>query len=153
MRAAAARATSSPYRSRRSARCFSTAAACASADLPSRTHKRPSGLTETDMTSSQRKIRWGIIGPGAIAKAFTAGVAGSRTGELAAIATRDRGEAGRGEAVPGARIVSGYEALLKDRDIEAVDIAPPHPSRAEWAIKAAEAGKHVLVEKPMGLTA
>src|SRR3954447_21857544 len=105
------------------------------------------------MTSATRKIRWGIIGPGGIAKAFAGGVAGSRTGELVAIASRNPGKAGLAETFPGARIVNGYETLLGDTDLDAIYIATPHPSHAEWAIKAAEAGKHVLVEKPMGLTA
>ena len=102
---------------------------------------------------NSKKIRWGIIGPGSIAKAFAGGVAHSRTGVLAAIATRNPGKAGLAESFPGARILDGYEALLKDPEVDAIYIATPHPSHAEWAIKAAEAGKHVLCEKPMGLTA
>lgn len=105
------------------------------------------------MSSSHDKIRWGILGPGSIAKAFAGGVAGSRTGTLAAIATRDPGKPGLAETFPGARIFAGYDALLADPEIDAVYIATPHPYHAEWAIKAAEAGKHVLSEKPLALTA
>lgn len=99
------------------------------------------------------KIRWGIIGPGSIAKAFQGGVAGSKHGVLAAIATRDPNKPGLATDFPGARIVQGYDALLADPEIDAVYIAVPHTGHAEWAIKAAEAGKHVLVEKPLALSA
>jgi len=105
------------------------------------------------MADSQNPVRWGIIGPGTIAKAFEGGVAHSRTGKLVAIGTRNPGKAGLAEDFPGARIVDGYAALLADPEVEAVYIATPHPSHAEWAIRAAEAGKHVLVEKPLALTA
>src|SRR3954468_16775565 len=105
------------------------------------------------MTSTTQKIRWGIIGPGGIAKAFAGGVAGSRTGELTAIASRNPGKTGLAETFPGARILVGYDALLRDPEVDAIYIATPHPGHAEWAIKAAEAGKHVLVEKPFALSA
>lgn len=103
--------------------------------------------------STPNKIRWGIIGPGTIARAFAGGVAHSRSGVLEAIATRDPGRPGLAEAFPRARILQGYDALLEDPAVDAVYIATPHPGHAEWAIKALEAGKHVLVEKPMALTA
>ncbi|MBR2691969.1 MAG: aldo/keto reductase [Aquamicrobium sp.] len=103
--------------------------------------------------NTPNKIRWGIIGPGNIARAFAGGVAHSRSGVLAAIATRDPGKSGLAEAFPGARILQGYDALLEDPTVDAVYIATPHPGHAEWAIRALEAGKHVLVEKPMALTA
>jgi predicted dehydrogenase/aryl-alcohol dehydrogenase-like predicted oxidoreductase len=102
--------------------------------------------------SSDQPIRWGIIGPGTIARTFADGIAHSRTGKLAAIATRNPEKPGLAENFPGARIVKGYEALLQDSEIDAVYIAVPHTGHAEWAIKAIRAGKHVLVEKPIALT-
>ncbi|MDQ0321957.1 putative dehydrogenase/aryl-alcohol dehydrogenase-like putative oxidoreductase [Pararhizobium capsulatum DSM 1112] len=99
------------------------------------------------------KIRWGILGPGTIAKDFFAGATQSDNGLVVAIGTRNPKKTGLAESFPGTRIIGGYEALLADPEIDAVYIAVPHPGHAEWAIKAAEAGKHVLCEKPMGLSA
>ncbi len=98
-------------------------------------------------------IRWGIIGPGRIAQTFADGVAHSRSGKLVAIASRNPGKPGLGDGFPGARIVDGYEALLADKEVDAIYIATPHTGHAEWAIKAIRAGKHVLVEKPIALSA
>ena len=105
------------------------------------------------MTSIPQKIRWGILGPGSMARSFAGGVAHSRTGTIVALGARNPGKAGLAAAFPGARILDGYEALLADDGVDAVYISTPHPSHAEWAIKAAEAGKHVLCEKPLALTA
>ena len=49
------------------------------------------------------------------------------------------------------RQYGSYEALLADNDIDAVYIATIHPFHAEWAIKAAQAKKHILVEKPISM--
>lgn len=100
-----------------------------------------------------KKVRWGIIGPGGIAKAFLGGVMDSEFAELVAIGTRNPDRPGLGEDFPGARIVKGYQALIDDDEVDAIYIATPHPWHAEWAIKCAQGGKHVLCEKPMGLTA
>jgi len=102
---------------------------------------------------SSKKVRWGIIGPGSIAKAFRGGVVHSEHATLEAIATRNPDRPGLQEEFPEARIVAGYDALLRDPDVDAIYIATPHPGHAEWAIKAAEHGKHVLVEKPLALSA
>lgn len=103
--------------------------------------------------TTEQPIRWGIIGPGTIARTFADGIAHSRTGRLEAIATRNPDKPGLAEAFAGARIVKGYDALLADPGIDAVYIATPHTGHAEWAIKAIRAGKNVLVEKPIALSA
>ncbi|MBW9079461.1 oxidoreductase [Agrobacterium pusense] len=103
--------------------------------------------------TTEQPIRWGIIGPGTIARTFADGIAHSRTGRLEAIATRNPDKPGLAEAFAGARIVKGYDALLADPDIDAVYIATPHTGHAEWAIKAIRAGKTVLVEKPIAISA
>lgn len=103
--------------------------------------------------SQQQKVRWGILGPGSIARAFAGGLAHAQSGELVALGARNPDKPDYAEHFPGARVLNGYDALLADPDVDAVYIATPHPQHAQWAIKAAEAGKHVLCEKPMGLTA
>jgi predicted dehydrogenase/aryl-alcohol dehydrogenase-like predicted oxidoreductase len=98
------------------------------------------------------KLRWGILSTGYIAKAFARGVQHSKTGELIAVGSRaqDSAEAFGAEFnIPHRH--GSYEALLADPDVDAVYISPPHPFHVEWAIKAAEAGKHVLCEKPLAL--
>ena len=102
--------------------------------------------------SQDKPIAWGIIGPGTIARAFAAALPHSETGRLSAIASRNPGQPGLAEAFPGIRILDGYAAMLADREIEAIYIATPHPGHAEWAIRAAEAGKHVLCEKPIAVS-
>ena len=98
------------------------------------------------------KIRWGLLATGAIAKAFARGVQVSQTGELVAVGSRSLEKARAFGAEFGIPACHGsYEALLADPAVEAVYISTPHPQHAAWAIQAAEAGKHVLVEKPMGI--
>ena len=103
--------------------------------------------------TERKKVRWGILGPGTIARAFAGGLAHSQSGELVALGARNPQKPDYAEHFPGAKIHAGYDALLADPDVDAVYIATPHPQHAQWAIKAAEAKKHVLCEKPMGLTA
>jgi len=98
------------------------------------------------------KTAWGIIATGRIAKKFARALAHCQTGELVAVASRERERAeqfGREFQVPNC--YGSYEELLADDAVDAVYISTPHPMHAEWAIKAAEAKKHVLCEKPMGM--
>lgn len=60
---------------------------------------------------TDKKIRWGIIGPGSIAKAFRGGVNGSKHGVLAAIATRDPNKPGLAEDFPSVRVVKGKSVV------------------------------------------
>ncbi len=97
-----------------------------------------------------QKLAWGIIGTGGIAKVFARALAASSTGELLAVGSRAQATAdafGEEFAVP--RRYGSYEALLADPDVQAVYLCTPHPMHAEWAIKAARAGKHILCEKPL----
>ncbi len=99
-----------------------------------------------------KKIKWGLLATGAIAKAFARGVRNSQTGELFAVASRTEEKAREFAQEFGAeRAYGSYTALLADPAVKAVYVSTPHPLHAEWAIRSAEAGKHVLVEKPIGL--
>ena len=98
------------------------------------------------------KLKWGIIGAGGIASAFSTGVKLSKRCELLAVASRSQEKADAfGDANDVPRRYGSYEAILEDPDVQAVYIATPHPMHAEWVIKCAEAGKHILCEKPVTL--
>ena len=97
-------------------------------------------------------LRWGIIGPGTIARTFASALVHTTAGRLVAVAARQPDRESLRETFPGARVLDGYQTLLDDREVDAIYIATPHPMHAEWAIKAAEAGKHVLCEKPMAVS-
>lgn len=103
-------------------------------------------------TEHKSRLRWGILSTGAIARTFAAGLQASATGVLSAVASRSREKAGAfAGQFQGVRAIGEYEALIADPGIDALYIATPHPQHAEWAIRAARAGKHVLVEKPMAI--
>jgi predicted dehydrogenase/aryl-alcohol dehydrogenase-like predicted oxidoreductase len=98
------------------------------------------------------KIRWGVLGTGNIAARFASQLPSSATGELAAVGSRSQASAdafGDKYSIPNRH--ASYEALLADETVDAVYIATPHPLHPQWAIKAAEAGKHVLCEKPLAI--
>jgi len=98
------------------------------------------------------QLSWGILGTGSIARTFARALQSSGVGRLVAVGSRTQGAADQFGAMFGAPGRYGsYEALLADDAVAAVYIATPHPSHAEWAIRAAEAGKHILCEKPIGL--
>lgn len=101
-------------------------------------------------------IRWGIIGPGAIAHNFADGLAQTTAGQLVAIASRDaarRKAFGDRYAIPEAARHATHQAMLADPAIDAIYVSTPHPWHAELSIAALRAGKHVLCEKPAGMNA
>ncbi|MCX6968426.1 MAG: Gfo/Idh/MocA family oxidoreductase [Verrucomicrobia bacterium] len=97
------------------------------------------------------KLQWGVIGTGAIARVFAEGLRQSNTGTLAAIGSRSDERAATFAQDFPAPWYNTYEALLADPRVQAVYISTPHPAHAQWAIRAAEAGKHVLCEKPLAM--
>lgn len=103
---------------------------------------------------TNKKLRWGILGAGAIADAFVRGVQMGETGVVTAVASRSLDKAKKFAAPFGIETSHGsYEDLLADDNVDAVYIAVLHPMHPTWAIRAAEAGKHVLCEKPLALNA
>ena len=100
------------------------------------------------------KVRWGVLGAAKIAveKVIPAMQEGQES-EVLAIASRDLEKARRAAKTLGvAKTYDSYEALLADPEIEAVYNPLPNHLHVPWTIKAAEAGKHVLCEKPLSLT-
>ncbi|HJR61225.1 MAG TPA: Gfo/Idh/MocA family oxidoreductase [Vicinamibacterales bacterium] len=101
------------------------------------------------------KIRWGVLG---VAKIATAKVIPAMQAaahcRIVAIASRDGARAARAAADLGIpRAHASYQALLADPDVDAVYIPLPNHLHVPWTAKAAEAGKHVLCEKPIALNA
>ena len=100
------------------------------------------------------KVRFGVLSTAKIAldKVIPAMQRGTNC-EVTAIASRDLGRAEQAAERMGIAGAHGsYEELLLDRQVDAVYIPLPNHLHVEWAIQALEAGKHVLVEKPIGLS-
>src|SRR5678809_542081 len=102
-----------------------------------------------------KKVRWGILGVARIAtvRVIPAMQQGALC-EVVGIASRDRAkadEAAREMGIPKA--YGSYEEMLADPEIEAVYNPLPNHLHVPWSVRAAEAGKHVLCEKPIALSA
>jgi D-xylose 1-dehydrogenase (NADP+, D-xylono-1,5-lactone-forming) len=100
-------------------------------------------------------VRWGMLSVANIGvKHVVPAILASTNGLLMAVASRNPHRARELFAhIPQVRIYGAYESLLDDPEIEAVYIPLPNSLHAEWTIKALEAGKHVLCEKPLAVTA
>ncbi len=94
--------------------------------------------------------KWGIISTAHINRLVLAGAGESDRVEVLAVASRDQARAESYAREHGIeRAYGSYEALLADLDVEAVYISLPNSLHVEWSIRALEAGKHVLCEKPL----
>ncbi len=105
------------------------------------------------MTTTAKPLRIGILGAAKIARAFCEAVTPSKLIKVTSVASRqaDKAEA-FAKDLSIARTFASYEALLADPDIDAVYNPLPNSLHAEWSIKAANAGKHILCEKPLAVS-
>src|SRR6266550_2076541 len=106
------------------------------------------------MSGMSNKVRWGVLSTAKIG--VTKVIPGMQKGEwceVTAIASRDPGKAESVARDLGiAKAYGSYEELLADPQIEAIYNPLPNQLHVPWSIKAAEAGKHVLCEKPLSVT-
>ena len=110
---------------------------------------------QADSTENPTTTRWGVLSVANIAvKRVIPAIMSSTSEVLVAVASRDldRAQSVFGD-IPGVRLYGDYESLLLDPEIDAVYNPLPNSMHAEWTIRALEAGKHVLCEKPLAVTA
>ncbi|HYN52256.1 MAG TPA: Gfo/Idh/MocA family oxidoreductase, partial [Thermoleophilaceae bacterium] len=99
-------------------------------------------------------MRLGLLSTARINEKLAAGARLVDEVDVVAIGSRDLARAEAQAASLGVeRALGSYEAVLEDPDVDAVYIALPNSMHVDWSIRALEAGKHVLCEKPMARTA
>jgi predicted dehydrogenase len=96
-------------------------------------------------------VRWGIVGTGKIAAILAAAIAESQDGELVAVGSRDGDRASAFASTFGVPSSSDYAGVVENPDVDVVYVATHHPAHREWAVRAAESGKHLLCEKPLAM--
>ncbi|MDE0299801.1 MAG: Gfo/Idh/MocA family oxidoreductase [Candidatus Poribacteria bacterium] len=102
------------------------------------------------MTERKENVRWGILSTARIASKVSRAIKLASNAELVAIASRTKARAETWAAEHGVERAYGtYEQLLEDESIDAIYLPTPPTLHAEWTIKAAECGIHVLCEKPL----
>src|SRR5258705_14018210 len=102
---------------------------------------------------STSPLRWGLLSTARINRLIIPAIKASSRSEVTAVASRtlDRAVAYGAEwSIP--RALGSYEALVGDPDIDVIYIGLPNSLHVEWTVRCLEAGKHVLCEKPPGLS-
>ncbi|MDP3777665.1 Gfo/Idh/MocA family protein [Methylotenera sp.] len=107
--------------------------------------------------SSVKKLNWGILGAARVNERLMPAIVEARNSQLVAIASRRKNASAECIAsyAPNVQNVATYDnlqSLLQDSNVHAVYIPLSNHEHAEWALRAIEHGKHVLIEKPMALT-
>ncbi len=111
-------------------------------------------MLNTAMNTDYSTVRWGILGPGSIAKRFATGLKALPDAPIAAVASRTPGKADAFADEFGVpRRYSRYEELVADPEVDVVYVATPHSHHKEHSLLALEAGKPVLCEKPFTINA
>jgi predicted dehydrogenase len=105
------------------------------------------------MNMPTQPLRWGLLSTARINKALFTPLRTSKRNRLLAVASRSQEKAGAYAHEKKIQLAYGsYEALLADPEIDVIYNSLPNHLHAEWTIKAVEAGKHVLCEKPLALS-
>src|SRR6478609_6808814 len=95
-------------------------------------------------------VKWGIMSTARINRLFLAGAREAPGVDLLAVASRDQSRAEQYASEHGLpRAFGSYDEMLADPDVEAVYVSLPNSQHVEWSVRAMEAGKHVLCEKPL----
>jgi predicted dehydrogenase len=104
--------------------------------------------------SKETKVQVGLVGAGWIGQHHGSNILANPHAELAAVhdPIPEKAKAFLEQNSSSARVFSSFEELLKQKDIDAVVVASPNKAHSSQAIAAAEAGKHIYLEKPMGIT-
>src|SRR5579872_592829 len=110
---------------------------------------------QSNILTSTTPVRWGVFSAANIAiKRVIPALLASQSEMLLALASRNPQHAREVTPhLPNLRIYSDYESLIEDPEIEAIYNPLPNSLHAEWTIRAIEAKKHVLCEKPLAVTA
>ncbi|HXY41330.1 MAG TPA: Gfo/Idh/MocA family oxidoreductase [Vicinamibacteria bacterium] len=102
---------------------------------------------------TDRALGWGLMGTARVNRHLIPALRASAGNRLVAVASRDAERAAAYARVWGiARAYGSYQALLEDPAVEVVYVPLPNHLHAEWAVRAARSGRHVLCEKPLALS-